>query len=254
MSAETAGDQKIEVCFSPHDYEIYGGDDNIVVIIDILRATTAMCTAFEYGAEKIIPVASVKEATAYKAKGFLVGAERNAIQLEGFDFGNSPYHFMCDKVKGKTLVITTTNGTQAIEKAKDAHKVVIGSFLNIDVLCKWLAAQNKNVLLLCSGWKNRFCLEDAMFAGAVVDNLSGQAEFEKMGDSALAAKYLYQSAKADTYKFLRKSSHRKRLWDLNLKEDVKYCLSITKQLDFIPILKDGAIIKMKVSAKANINA
>lgn len=254
MSADNSRDQKIEVCFSPHDYPIYGATDNIVVIIDILRATTAICTAFEFGAEKIIPVASIEDAAAYKAKGYMVGAERNAVQLDGFDFGNSPYHYMSDKIKGKTLVITTTNGTQAIEKAKDAYKVVIGSFLNITILCKWLTTQNKNVLLLCSGWKNRFCLEDAMFAGAVVDLLSEQVAFEKMGDAALAAKYLYQSAKEDTYKFLRKSSHRKRLWDLNLKEDVKYCLSANKQLDFIPVLENGALVKMPVTANAFTNA
>src|SRR5690349_7115237 len=103
MSQETAGNQKIEVCFSPHDYSVYEGADTIVVIIDILRATTAICTAFEHGVEKIIPVASIKEATGYKAKGYLVAAERNAIQLSEFDFGNSPYHFMTDKIKGQTL-------------------------------------------------------------------------------------------------------------------------------------------------------
>src|ERR1035437_1519640 len=147
---------KIDACFSPYLYPVYKDDDSIVVIIDVLRATSAICVAFENGAKKIIPVATVEEARKYKQKGFLVGAERDGLPLEGFDFGNSPFNYMGDHVKGKTIVLTTTNGTQAIEAAKHAHKVVIGSFLNIDALCSWLVSANKNILLLCSGWKNKF--------------------------------------------------------------------------------------------------
>ncbi len=94
-----------------------------MVIIDILRATSAICTAFEHGVEKVIPVATIAEANEYKAKGFKVGAERDGIMVEGFDFGNSPFSYMGDQVKDQTIVITTTNGTQAIEAAKDAYKV-----------------------------------------------------------------------------------------------------------------------------------
>src|SRR5665213_1714030 len=153
---------KIDACFSPMLYPVYKDEESIVVIIDILRATSAICTAFEHGAEKVIPVATVEEARVYKEKGFLVGAERDAVQVEGFDFGNSPFSYMGDNVKGKTIVITTTNGTQAIHAARDAYKVVIGSFLNIDSLCKWLTDEKRSVLLLCSGWKNKFNLEDAL--------------------------------------------------------------------------------------------
>ena len=102
----------VDVCLSPHLYSVYHRDDTIVVVIDVLRATSAMCTAFENSVNKIIPVATVEEATQYKKQGFLVGAERNGIALEGLDFGNSPSGYTEDKVKGKTIVITTTNGTQ----------------------------------------------------------------------------------------------------------------------------------------------
>ena len=234
---------KLEACFSPYLYPVYKGDDTVVVIIDVFRATSAICAAFENGVEKIIPVSSVEEARSYKEKGFLVGAERNGIQIEGFDFGNSPFHYMGHQLKGKTIVLTTTNGTQAIEIAKDAYKVVIGSFLNMDVLCNFLIQENKNILLLCSGWKNKFNLEDAVFAGAVSDQISSVSEKFEMGDACLALKYLYQNAKENPYKFLTHSSHKQRLSKLNLKEDIRYCLT-PNQTKIIPIYREGALVKM----------
>lgn len=243
MSEGATGNQKVEVCFTPGNYPVYRSDDAIVVIIDILRATSAICAAFEHGVEKMIPVATVEEAMEYKKKGYLVGAERNGLQLEGFDFGNSPLSYMNGNVKGATIVLTTTNGTQAIEVSKDAYKVVIGSFLNITALCNWLASENRRVLLLCSGWKDRFNLEDAMFAGALVNELSARPGFDDLGDSALAAKYLFQTGFQNPYKFLANSSHKERLVKLNLKDDIKYCLQVDKTR-VIPVLKDGALVRM----------
>ena len=231
---------KIDACFSPHLYPVYKDEESIVVIIDVLRATSAICTAFEHGAEKIIPVATVAEALEYKLKGFKVGAERDGVMVEGFDFGNSPFSYMGEQVKDQTIVITTTNGTQAIEAAKDAYRVVIGSFINITALCDWLIAEKRPVLLLCSGWKNKFNLEDALFAGAVTELLTQKSEQFECGDACLALKYLYQMAKQDPVKFLKHSSHKERLAKLNLKKDIKYCL--TPDLSsIIPVLKDGAL-------------
>ena len=235
---------KIDACFSPFLYPVYEDNESIVVIIDILRATSAICTAFEHGAEKVIPVASIEEAREFKNQGFLVGAERNAVAVEGFDFGNSPYSYMGEQVRGKTIVITTTNGTQAIQRARNAYKVVIGSFLNIDALCEWLVEENRNVLLLCSGWKNKFNLEDALFAGAVTDKISNLSDKFQHGDGCLALKYLYQQAEKDPYKFLNHSSHKERLAKLKLKKDIKYCLT-PNQTRVIPVLKGNALVKLE---------
>ncbi|MCW3102838.1 MAG: putative 2-phosphosulfolactate phosphatase [Bacteroidetes bacterium] len=232
----------VDVCLSPHLYPVYHRDDHIVVVIDILRATSAMCTAFEHGVDKMIPVATVEEATAYKNQGFLVGAERNGIALEGFDFGNSPYSYMTDAIKGQTIVISTTNGTQAIEAARNAYKVVIGAFTNISALCEWLQAQERNVMLLCSGWKNRFNLEDSLFAGAVTDRLSASGLF-RTGDAALAVSLLYSQAKKNPYKFLHSSSHAERLAAMGLKEDIKYCLQVDRT-KVIPVLDGKHLIKL----------
>jgi len=232
----------VDTCLSPQLYSVYHRDDTIVVIIDVLRATSAMCTAFEYGVDKMIPVATLEEAQEYKKQGFLVGAERNGIQIEGFDFGNSPYGYMTDKIKGETIVISTTNGTQAIEAARNAYKIVIGAFTNITALCDWLVKQNKNVLLLCSGWKNKLNLEDSVFAGAVTERLLKSNLFQT-GDAALAAMFLYQQTQENPIKFFHNSSHSKRLAAMGLKKDIKYCFSLDKT-KIIPVLEGKYLVKM----------
>lgn len=242
MSSETP--LKIDSCFSPHLYPVYKDDESIVVIIDIFRATSAICTAFHYGAEKMIPVATVEEAQAFKAKGMLAGAERNAIKVEGFDFGNSPFDYMGEHVLGQTIALTTTNGTQAIEAAKNAYQVVVGAFTNIGALCDYLVSQKRNVLLLCSGWKNRFNLEDSLFAGAMTAELVKRNPDYKLGDACLALEYLYQLAKENPVKFLGRASHKERLSKLNLKDDIRYCLQ-TDLTTIIPILKDGVLVKLE---------
>ncbi len=234
----------VDVCLSPYLYPVHHKENAIVVVIDILRATTAICTAFHYGVEKMIPVATIEEATKYKKQGFIVGAERNGIALDGFDFGNSPYSYMSDKTKGKIVVISTTNGTQAIEAAKQAHQIVIGAFTNITSLCDWLVAQNRSVVLVCSGWKNRFNWEDRIFAGAVTQRLLN-AGLHKSHDAALAMTFLYEQSQKNTLKFLRNSSHAKHLADMGLKKDVKYCFQLD-QTTVIPVLKDDCLVKLLV--------
>lgn len=241
--AETTTPLKIDACFSPYLYPVYADTESIVVIIDVLRATSAICTAFHHGAARMIPVATVEEARALKASGMLAGAERDAVKLEGFDFGNSPYDYMGDHVTGQTIALTTTNGTQALEAAKNAYKVVVGAFTNITALCDWLLAEQRPVLLLCSGWKNRFNLEDSLFAGAVTQELINRNPEYKLGDACLALQYLYQQAKDDPYKFLSKASHKERMARLGLKKDIRYCLT-PDQTTAIPVLENGVLVRM----------
>ncbi|MFT5779739.1 MAG: 2-phosphosulfolactate phosphatase [Crocinitomicaceae bacterium] len=233
----------IEVCFTPGEYEYFKDEYDIIVVIDVLRATTAICAAFDNGIKSIIPVSSIEEALEYKKKGFLVGAERKGQIVEGFDFGNSPYTYMNDELRGKEVVLTTTNGTKALDIAKDAETVVVGSLINLDALCKWLEEQNKNTLCLCSGWQDKFNLEDTICAGAISEYLIGTGKFTADEDSSIAAKYLYLSAVDNYLGFLKSSSHRRRLKNLNLNEDIKYCLT-PNQTDVIPILKDGKLVKL----------
>ncbi|MBI3510802.1 MAG: 2-phosphosulfolactate phosphatase [Bacteroidetes bacterium] len=236
-------DLKVDACFSPFLYPVYRDAESIVVIIDVLRATSAICTAFHYGAEKIIPVATVDEARVWKEKGILAGAERNAVKVDGFDFGNSPFDYMGENISGKTIALTTTNGTQAIEAAKDAYKVVIGAFTNISALADWLVSQKRNVLLLCSGWKNKFNLEDSLFAGAMTAALVKRNPDFKLGDAGLALQHLYRISEKDQRMFLVRASHKERLHRLNLKDDVRYCLQ-PDLTTVIPVLENGALVRM----------
>jgi 2-phosphosulfolactate phosphatase len=203
-----------------------------------------MCVAFEYGADKIIPVAGVEEARKYKDKNFLIAGERDGEMLPGFDLGNSPFSFMDAFVKGKSIAFTTTNGTQSIQAAKDAKQLVIGSFLNLDALCEWLIKQETNVLCLCSGWKNRFNLEDTLFAGAVVQQLKASGVFTTHCDSAIAAECLYELAKNDMFDFLKDSSHRKRLKRLHIERDISFCLT-PNQTRIIPALQGEELFPLE---------
>lgn len=241
--------KRVEVCFSPNLYHLHKEDFEIVVVIDVLRATSAICTAMHKGIKSIIPIATLEEAFAYKKKGFIVAAEREGQIVEGFKFGNSPFAYMDPKLKGKTIVMTTTNGTKTINVAKkDSKTIVVGSFLNLDFLSEWLIEQNKNTLLLCSGWKDKFNLEDTLLAGAIAEKMLDSLKFEAHEDSSIAAKYLFISAKSNYFGFLKSSSHRRRLKKLNLNKDIIYCLT-PNQTPVVPILKGNTIVNLAPKKK-----
>ncbi|PHR45616.1 MAG: 2-phosphosulfolactate phosphatase [Fluviicola sp.] len=233
----------VEVCYTPKDYEYFKGRFEIVVVIDVLRATSAICSALNNGVSAVIPVSTIDEAKTYQEKGYLVGAERQGEIVEGFDFGNSPYSYMKPELKGKEIVLSTTNGTRAINIAQEADQVIIGSLVNLEAITNYLIRQNKNVLCLCSGWKDKFNLEDTICGGAISETLINSGNFSSDEDSSVAAKYLYMSAKDNYMGFLKSSSHRRRLKRLNLNKDIKYCLT-PNQIDLIPTLQNGKIVKL----------
>ena len=210
-------------------------------MIDVLRATSAICTGLAHGVDRIIPVPSVEEARALQAEGCIAAAERNGQIVEGFDFGNSPRTYMDGALKGKTVALTTTNGTKAIDIARGMPQVAIGSINNLDAICTWLMQQPGHVLLLCSGWKDKFNLEDTVCAGAIADNLIDIARYRSVEDSTIAAKHLYTGMRGSVFSFLKASSHRRRLRNLNLGEDIKYCLT-PNTVNIVPVLYDGALV------------
>ncbi|MCD4789053.1 MAG: 2-phosphosulfolactate phosphatase [Bacteroidales bacterium] len=239
----------IEVCFSPRLYEDRLTRENfIVVIVDILRATTSICSAFNNGVKKIIPIASLDEAREYKKKGFLVASERDGIVSDFADFGNSAFNFMTPEVVGKTIVYSTTNGTHAIEMAKSAEKVVIGAFTNLKPLAEWLVAQDKNVVILCAGWKNKFNLEDSFFAGALVESLLKYPNFRLFCDSATAALDIWKTGKQDMLGYIEKALHRHRLKRMGLDDVLEYSFTLNST-DVIPVLENQHIININKNEK-----
>ena len=231
----------LSVCLSPALIPLYSVEDYSVVIIDIFRATSSICYGIENGAVAIIPVSEVEECAAYRESGldYLLAAERDGKVVEGFDFGNSPFSYTKEKVAGKTVVLTTTNGTQALHLSRNAKKIVIGSFLNLTALCNWLKTQDENVLLVCAGWKNNFNLEDTLCAGAIVEQLM-VSDF-KLDDSAIAANDLYQIGKHDINQYLKKTSHSERLKKLGIEKDIEFCLQVDLTTA-IPVLEGDRLV------------
>jgi 2-phosphosulfolactate phosphatase len=234
---------QLNVCLTPALIPLYNVEDYIVVIIDIFRATSSICYGIENGAEAIIPVAEVEECAAYREKGlsYLLAAEREGKVVCGFDFGNSPFSYTREKVAGKTVVLTTTNGTHALHISRSAKKIVIGSFLNLTSLCNFLKTKNDHILLVCAGWKNNFNLEDTLFAGAVVEQLK-TGDF-KLDDAAIAANDLFQLGKHDINEYLKKTSHSERLKKLGIEKDIAFCLQVDLTTA-IPVLDGEKLVKL----------
>ncbi|MCK9203058.1 MAG: 2-phosphosulfolactate phosphatase [Bacteroidales bacterium] len=223
MMQKNSDKRSVEVCFSPKLYpEILTKNDFIVVLVDILRATTSICTAFENGIEKILPVATLEEAKLLKGKGYLVASEQDGKKLDFADFGNSAFNFTREAIEGRTLVYCTTNGTRALTIAQNAKKIAMGAFINITALTQWLVGQNQNVVILCSGWKNKFCIEDSLFAGALAEKLLETGEFEMHCDAGVAAIDLWNIARQDVLTYLEKAAHRHRLKKLGLDDVIPY--------------------------------
>jgi len=232
----------LQVCLTPALIPLFKVDEYVVVIIDIFRATTSICYGIDNGAEAIIPVSQVEECLAYQEihPEYLLAAERNGEVVDGFDFGNSPFSYTKEKVSGKTIVLTTTNGTHALHLSRSAKKVVIGSFLNLTAVCDWLKDQHENVLLVCSGWKNNFNLEDTLFAGAITDQLKNDFRID---DAAIAANDLFQIAKVDLPGYLAKTSHSERLKKLGIEADIAFCLNVD-MTTAIPLLQGERLVKL----------
>ncbi|HEY0612257.1 MAG TPA: 2-phosphosulfolactate phosphatase [Chitinophaga sp.] len=230
----------LEVCLSPALLHLYDVKNSIVVIIDVLRATSTICTALYNGAAKVIPVASVEECVNIgRQLEAITAGERDGKIAEGLAYGNSPFEYPRDFVEGKTLVLTTTNGTKLLHMAKDAIQIITGSFPNLSAVCDYLTAQGQNVILGCAAWKDRVNMEDTLFAGAVVSRI--REHFSVNCDSALAAETLYNNARNDLYGFMKQASHFQRLSRYGLEKDIQYCLT-PDGANVLPLLKNGELV------------
>lgn len=241
----------IRVCVSPALYELYRQAEGITVVVDVFRATSAICTALQNGVNEVIPVASIHDAKRYSNdEDMIIAAERGGEVVDGFKYGNSPLSYINNpEIVGKSLVLTTTNGTQAIDAARNDGELVIGAFCNLKVLADWLIKENQDVMILCSGWKNKLNLEDTLFAGALVDILLKEGfDFDIDSDAAITARLLYTTAQNDMGKFLENSSHRNRLKNLHLEKDIEYCLQLNT-CNVVPKLI-GGVLKNAIKQEA----
>lgn len=229
---------------SPALLDLYDVDKSIVVIIDVLRATSTIATALHNGAKSIIPVDSVTECIRIgKQIDSITAGERDGQIAEGLEYGNSPFEYPEEFIKGKTLVLTTTNGTRLLQMAldKNAKGIITGSFPNLSAVCDYLVAQNQNVILGCAAWKNRVNIEDTLFAGAVIDRIG--KNFSINCDSSQMALTMYKDAKKDLFAFMKakNASHYKRLSGFGLEKDIQYCLT-PDSANVLVIYQDGKLV------------
>lgn len=238
------GNHKIEVCYSPALFPYYENPEAIVVVTDVLRASSAIVTAFMNGVQRIIPVGTLEEAKDYKDRGYMVAAERDGIVRDFADFGNSPYNFTPERVQGQEIVYSTTNGTNAIQLASSGSQVFIGAYLNIGALAAYIREAGKDLLILCAGWKNKFNLEDTLFAGALSALVLEDSRFETICDSTLGAMDLYEAAKGDMMGYMEKVAQRHRLKKNHLDDVIAYCHEFDKT-ELIPVLEGNHLVPLR---------
>jgi len=230
---------------SPALLNLYDVSTSIVVIIDVLRATSTIATALYNGAKDILPVDSVAECIRLgkQIEGITAG-ERDGLIAEGLAHGNSPFEYPAEFIGGKTLVLTTTNGTKLLHMALDkgAKEVITGTFPNISAVCDYLVAMNMPVILGCAAWKDRINIEDTLFAGAVISRIKDH--FHINCDSSKLAETMYQDAKEDLFEFMKNknASHYNRLSRLGLEKDIRYCLT-DDVANVLCLYKEGKLIK-----------
>lgn len=232
---------QIEICFSPALIDQYVKKDAVVVVTDVFRASTTICTALANHANSIIPVASEQEAQEYKQRGFLTGAERIAQKCDFADFGNSPLEFSRDKVDGKDIIFATSNGTKAIKAASDCYLLLIGAFINLRAVAQRCMQENKDILIVCAGWKSRICVEDSLFAGALTSCLLENDNFSAASDGTRIAVTLWHQANKDFNKYMMKSEHALRLLSQGFEADLQYCLE-QSIVDIVPELDGERLI------------
>jgi 2-phosphosulfolactate phosphatase len=218
----------LNTVLSPSLLNLYDISDSTVVIIDVLRATSTIAAALYNGAKSVIPVDSVAGCIKLgKQMEVITAGERDGKIAEGLQYGNTPLQYSADFIKGKTLVLTTTNGTKLLHVAlaANANAIITGSFCNISSVCDYLVNKKSNVVLACAAWKNRVNIEDTLFAGAVVNRI--KQHFDMNCDASMIAESLYLQANGDLLNFMKEknASHYHRLMNYGLLEDIKFCLT-----------------------------
>lgn len=234
----------LHTSLSPALLHLYDVSNSIVVIIDVLRATSTIATALYNGARSVIPVDSVRRCIELgKQIDGVTAGERDGKVAEGLTHGNSPFEYSREFIEGKTLVFTTTNGTRLLQMAldKNAKKIVTGSFPNLSAVCDYLIELKQNVILGCAAWKDRVNMEDTLFAGAVIART--RKHFSINCDSSHFAESMYEKGKQDLFGFIKKNnaSHYHRLMNFGLEKDIRYCL-LPDKANVLPVYKEGKLV------------
>jgi len=235
----------LETLFIPEEIKNIELAGKLVVMIDVLRASSTIVTALANGCRGFIPILSPnkakKKAQQFEKEMVLLGGEREGVKIGGFDLGNSPREYKRELVKDKTVIFSTSNGVKTLEMVKSAYKIIIASFLNLQAVCNYCTNYQGDILIICAGKEGKFSLEDAACAGMIINFLRDVFPVAcQEADANLAAQLIYEEFGNNILEILRKSQHGRYLESIGLEKDLKFC----SQLDFfhiVPIFRDGII-------------
>ncbi|TGD78922.1 2-phosphosulfolactate phosphatase [Hymenobacter wooponensis] len=232
----------LDICFSPELLPLYDLQGRVAVVVDILRATSSIVTALAQGVTHLVPFSELEPCREMASQGYLTAAERDGRQAENVDLGNSPFGYLDGvvPVRGRSVAITTTNGTRALHLSAAAEHVVLGAFLNLGAVADFVRQQQQDVIVVCAGWKGKFCLEDTLFGGALAQRLAQEFDVTS-SDATLAALDLWQAAQPDVAAYLLKSSHVRRLNSLESHKDMEFCVR-QDAYDLVPVFREGRIV------------
>ena len=217
----------------------------VVVVIDILRATSVIVHAMSQGAVEVIPVTTVEEAfqmvKSFPSGTTLLGGERASRKIEGFDLGNSPREYQDQKVRGKRLILTTTNGTKAFHVVSSGKKVLVGSFFNISAVAEKCFELDQDLLIYLSGDEGDFSLEDTVCGGMLIDRIirTGGKSFT-LTDASHSAHILFQKFEANIVESFHLSQHGRDLADRGFEEDLPFCAQVDIT-NLVPVFEEGVI-------------
>lgn len=242
---------KVDVIISASDIKEEKLKGKVVVVIDVLRATSVMITALKNGCQEVIPVREIEDALSLvgdNREKYILGGERMAVKIEGFDFSNSPLDYTRENVEGRTLVMTTSNGTKAIKNSEAAEHIFIASMINGKAVAKKLMNLNKDVIFVNAGTMGEFSIDDFLTSGYIINCLKKLAEEEcsdelVLTDIATTSHYIYENNE-DLFSFVKYATHYKRIKELGLEEDLKYCLT-KDSTDIVPEYKENKITILK---------
>ncbi|MBI2883035.1 MAG: 2-phosphosulfolactate phosphatase [Candidatus Methylomirabilis oxyfera] len=235
----------IEVAFSRLDPACRSASGRAVAVIDVIRATTTITVALHQGCAGVIPVRTLSEARTVARrldKGALLAGERGAERAAGFDLGNSPAEYVRERVTGKTVVLTTTNGTRTFQAASEAQAIIASSFLNVAAAARWLAGTGLDILIMCAGQQGRFCLEDVVGSGMLIDRLLNISDDSiECSDAAWAAHKLCAAYRDDPLRMLRGCEWGREIIRKGFGADLEICAQVDLT-DIVPVMRAGCLV------------
>lgn len=225
-------------------------EDRLVVIIDVLRASTSMITALANGCRRIIPVSEIdpakKLAQDLSPELALLCGERNEMIIPGFDLSNSPLEYTADKVKDRTIIFTSSNGSKLFDYIQFARKTIVAGFVNVTLVAKFIVESKLEVAILCAGKNGQFGLEDAVCGGMIIDKIVElKNDWSVLNDGAIAAQTMYQFYAKNIIGMLYQASHGKRLIEIGQEQDLVECGKIDSN-ETIPILNRNELVPIRL--------